>query len=179
MSLLKVFALIPGLVFTSPAVLAAPPQSVSNIFVLKQNEIGFEIERVSIEIGQTRVFMTGPNSDVIDIIFPPSLGRSAGLVMTEDPYMLVVSFKDDELRLESRSPDGSNSRQLPARRVDEVSLYDIRVNVTGKGMRAAFLITQNENAAPDIGPVANMFAGKVPEAILNKGYVVQTETYRR
>ena len=177
MSLLQVIALMPGLMMTTPA---APPDSVAavaNVFVLKQTKSGLDIESVPLEIDQTKVFITGPGSDVIDVIFPPSLGRSAGLAMPDDRRTLVVSYKDGELRLESRSPDGSESQKRPARRVAEISQYDIRVNVTGKGRRTAFLIAQNANVAPEIGPVANMFAGRVPDAVLNSGYVIQTETY--
>lgn len=158
-----------------PAVLAAQaePESAS-VFLLKRASSGFEIERVAIAPGGMKVFDTGDG--VIDLIFPPGPGQSAALVEHGDKRLLIVRHGGHELRVKVRSADGSE-RELPPRTIDDLRRYDIRVNVTGGGDRAAFLIECNETAHRDVGPVANLFAGRVPPAVLESGWVVQTDTY--
>lgn len=159
------------------ALLHAPSAALgdeTNFFVLKLVDGELVIEAVPLAVNETKIVRA--SSEVIDVIFPPGPGQSAGLTSPQDGEMLVLHNTGEELTIEVRSPDGS-TRELPARSLTDLPRYDVRVSVTGGGKRAAFLILQNETVRSDMGPVANMFAGRVPEAMLENAYVVQTETY--
>jgi len=147
----------------------------ANIFVLKRAGGELVVERVPVAVNEDKVIQA--SGEVIDLIFPPGPGQSAGLVSPGDKRTLTVRNTGEGLCVETRSPDGS-TRELPARALADLTKYDIRVNVTGGGGRAAFLILQNETVQTDVGPVANMFAGRLPAEMLENAYVVQTETYR-
>ncbi|MHC5024377.1 MAG: aspartyl protease family protein [Planctomycetota bacterium] len=154
----------------------------TNVFVLKRTPDGFIIEAVPVVAGTVQVFQCGDEREgagdgVVDVIFPPGPGRSAGLIDPADRHMLVVRHTGEALRIEAQAPDGSK-RQFPPRSIADLAAHDIRVNVTGGGDRAAFLIERNETVRRDVGPVANMFTGRVPPAMLEAAYVVETETYR-
>lgn len=161
------------------AALVAPPAALADaahLFLLKRAGDDVVLEKIAIAAGEVQVI--APSDKVIDLIFPPSPGQSAGLVTPGDGRTLVARHTGDTLRVELRSPDGSK-RELPPRAISDLKAQDIRVNVTGAGgrVRAAFLILGNREAGRDVGPVANMFAGRVPAAALANAYVVQTETY--
>ncbi len=168
---LTMTALLMNAVLCMPSVALG---EVTDVFVLKLVDGEFAVEAVPLAVNETRVFET--SNEIIDVIFPPGPGQSAGLKSPQDGETLVLRNTGEELRLEARSPDGS-TRGLPPRALTDLPRYDVRVSVTGGGKRAAFLILQNEIVRSDIGPVANMFAGRLPEAMLDNAYVVQTETY--
>jgi predicted aspartyl protease len=167
--------LVAALLVAALHVPSAALQGGTNIFVLKLVGQEFVIEAVPIAVNEVKVVQT--SEEVLDVIFPPGPGQSAGLASPGDGRALVARNTGQEMRIEVRSPDGS-TRELPARTLTDLAGYDVRVNVTGGRHRAAFLILQNETIQRDVGPVANMFSGRLPAEVLQSAYVVQTETYR-
>jgi len=149
-----------------------------HLFVLKRAGMELSLERIAIGPGEVQVIP--PSADIVDLVFPPGVGQSAGLLSPGDGRMFVARRAGDSLRVEVRASDGSK-RQLPTRAIADLAAEDIRVSVTGEGgrMRAAFLIEGDREARRDVGPVANMFAGRLPAEVLGRAFVVQTETYRR
>ncbi|MHC4947225.1 MAG: aspartyl protease family protein [Planctomycetota bacterium] len=155
------------------------PEDAANLFVLRRNADGLTVEVVPIAPDETTVLRcTGQGEGIIDLVFPPGPGQSAGIVTPGDGHTLVVRHAGDAIHVEARAADGS-TRALPPRPLDDLARHDIRVSVTGGGERAAFLIEGHRAVRRDVGPVANMFAGRVPAAMLEQAYVVQTETFRR
>jgi predicted aspartyl protease len=150
-------------------------EGAARLFILRSTEGILAVEAIDVGVNETEVLLA--SEDLVDVVFPAGPGQSAGLVTPGDGRTFVVQNTGQELRVEVRSSDGS-SRELPARPLDELVQHDVRLSVTGGGQRAAFLIIMNERVTADVGPVANMFAGRLPAAMLQDAYVVQTETYR-
>lgn len=169
---LSILAVLVALAFRGIA--AGQDPDSTNIFLLKRTLSGLEIDRQRIAAGEMKVIEAG--DEVIDLIFPPGRGQSAALVERGGGRLLTVRHTGDELRVKVRAADGSE-RELPARPIDELGRFDVRVSVTGGGDRAAFLIERNQTVRRDVGPAPNMFAGRVPDGVLKSGWVVQTETY--
>lgn len=167
--------LVAGLLSATLSGQGAAEEPKTNAFILKMTGEAFAIDAVQIAAGGIQAVQT--SDGVIGVIFPPGPGQSAALITPEEGRMLVIRNTGEELRVEERSADGS-SRELPPRSLDDLPKYDIRVSITGGGKRAAFLISQNRTVESDVGPVANMFSGRVPAETLAGGYVLQTETYR-
>ncbi|MGD2110112.1 MAG: aspartyl protease family protein [Phycisphaerae bacterium] len=153
--------------------------SICRVFVLKQSDRGIEIVREDIDGHEpvTGTFAVGRQSGVIDVIFPVGPGGSGGLVRLDEGGTLTVRCQDGEMQVTTETENGKTWAR-PARTLGDLALYDVRVSVTaGDGGRRAFLIEQNERvSADDVGPVINMFAGRVPLA--DGDYVICTDTYR-
>jgi len=157
---------------------SAPHADPVHLFVLKRAGMELSLERIAIGPGEVQVIP--PSADIVDLVFPPSVGQSAGLLSPGDGRTFVARRAGDSLRVEVRASDGSR-RRLPTRAIADLAAEDIRVSVTGDGgrVRAVFLIEGNKEARRDVGPVANMFSGRLPAEVLGRAFVVQTETYRR
>jgi predicted aspartyl protease len=174
MRCLCVFVLLLAALFDVPAAGAA---GSTNIFLLRQTDRGPVVDAVPIAPNETKVFRCNEGGEgPIDVIFPPSAGRSASLLQIGDGCTIVVRHTGTALQLESRAADGAG-REYPPREIEDLVRYDIRISVGGPGGRAAFVIEQNDRVRRDVGPVGNMFAGNLPPAMFDNAFIVQTDTY--
>ncbi|MHC5006082.1 MAG: aspartyl protease family protein [Planctomycetota bacterium] len=174
MKFLCLIALLLAAAFAMPA---EGDDGSTYIFLLKQTDQGPVIDAVPISANETKVIRCnegGPGP--IDVIFPPSAGRSASLLTIGDGAAIVVRHTGTTLQLESRAADGSK-REYPPREIEDLGRYDVRVSVSGPGHRAAFVIEQYDRVRRDVGPVSNMFAGSLPPAMFDNAFIVQTDTY--
>ena len=142
-----------------------------HLVVVKLTDGGLLVERMEVPAGHTVNLVSSAETGLVDVILPPSAGRSASLVRLAESRTLVIECAGGELRLSTEGPDG-RMVEYPARALDDLARYDIRVNVTGGGHRKAFLVSGYEQARPDDGPVANMFAGRLPFALGEQDFVV-------
>jgi len=151
--------------------------STCRIFVLKK--VGEDIQIKSMDLGtdpKTKTLVSDTESGIIDIILPVGPGGSGSLVQLSDGATMTVSCKGDQIQVVNHVK-GGKTWERPARELKDLARYDVRVSVTGADdTRKAFLILQNEKViADDVGPVMNMFAGRIP---LGEGdYVVCTDTF--
>ncbi|MHC4126646.1 MAG: aspartyl protease family protein [Planctomycetota bacterium] len=174
MRFLCLIALALAAAFAMPA---AGADASTNIFVLRQTDQGPVIDAVPIAANETKAFRCNEGGHgPLDIIFPPTAGRSASLLTIGDGATIIVRHTGTALQVESRAADGS-SREYPPREIEDLVRYDIRVNVNGPEHRAAFVIEQYERVRRDVGPVCNMFAGSLPPPMLAKAIIVETDTY--
>ncbi|MHC4786226.1 MAG: hypothetical protein ACYTE6_09690 [Planctomycetota bacterium] len=174
MRFLCLIALALAAAFAMPA---AGADASTNIFVLRQTDQGPVIDAVPIAANETKAFRCNEGGHgPLDIIFPPTAGRSASLLTIGDGATIIVRHTGTALQVESRAADGS-SREYPPREIEDLVRYDIRVNVNGPEHRAAFVIEQYERVRRDVGPVCNMFAGSLPPPMLAKAIIVETNTY--
>jgi predicted aspartyl protease len=158
-------------------VIAAGPDA-ARIWVLSDTDAGLVVDAVKLEPGEQRVFQSDPSTGMIDVILPPSHGTSASLARLHEARRIVVRYVDGRLHVEAQGEDGRR-HEYPSRSVEDLRGDDIRLSVTGNGRAAAFTISGYAQVSPDAGPVANMFAGKLPFELLDTDYVVQTETAAR
>jgi len=146
----------------------------AHLFVLQKTADGVEIERLTIAEDQMQVIVCGGESETIDIISPPMTGGSAGLAQGGRQRMVLARNRGGALELKERSDAGE--RDLPV--FADRGACDIRVSVvSAEGRMQAFLISRYQTVREDdIGPVVDIFAGKVP---MQPGdYVIGTDTYR-
>jgi predicted aspartyl protease len=101
-------------------------------------------------------------------------GGSVSLAQGARQRMVLARNREGTLELTERSEAGE--RQLPV--FDDRSVCDIRVSVvSAEGRLQAFLISRYEAVREDtIGPVVDIFAGKVP--LQPDDFVIGTDTYR-
>ncbi|MHC4080321.1 MAG: aspartyl protease family protein [Planctomycetota bacterium] len=159
------------------AVPAAGADGSTNIFLLRQTDRGPVVDAVPIAANEMKAFHCNHGGQgPIDVIFPPSAGRSASLIQIGDGCTIVVRHTGAALQVESRAADGSR-REYPPREIEDLARYDIRVNISGPEQRAAFVIEQYDRVRRDVGPVCNMFAGSLPPAMLANAIIVETDTY--
>lgn len=146
------------------------------VFVLKRVDDGFAIETVELAQNETKVFFANAETRIIDIILPVGRGGSGSLVRWSDEFKLTARCADGALKVSSIAP---NDRQWarPARKLTDLARYDVRVSVSAAdGTGQNFLIIQNRDVVVDeVGPVVDLFAGKVP---MSQGdHTLYTETY--
>jgi hypothetical protein len=145
------------------------------LYVVRETGDDVSVDVVTLADGETRVFVVGPGSDVIEVVWPLSPGKSGNLVRRGDGgYALVVTYADGRLSLRSKQPDGSE-RALPSIQPADVCGYNLRVNVVGgDGVKKAFRVSRCGEPAVDNGPVFDIFGGKLP--ISPGDYSVTIET---
>lgn len=160
-------------------VAADPPETATcPIFVLRHAPGGIVLETEQIPDGEVRVFPSNAGTGIIDIILPPGPGGSAGLERPADGRLIIARYADGRLTVTTRLPDGKEYAR-PARELADLRQFDVRVSVSAHdGSRTAFVIRGYNAVAPDdLGPVVDLFGGKVP---LSPGdYLVSTDTARR
>ena len=145
------------------------------VFLLKATPAGMVVEKVLLPEGQTLVFQCTPESGYVDVVLPVGPGGSANLAQTGAGRLLIARCQDGQIQVTERA--GEKEWQRPPRSARDLAEYDIRVCVTGADGRGwAFVISQYEEVTQDtIGPVVDLFAGRVP---LGPGdYVICTDTY--
>lgn len=162
---------------TSPAAEPATPATCP-LFILRQAESGLTIEMERLADGEVRVLQSNADTGIIDIILPPGPGGSAGLERLGDGRLLIARYAGGSLTVTTKLADGKDYAR-PPRELDDLREFDVRASVSGDGgVRAAFVILGYESVAQDeVGPVIDLFGGKVP---LSPGdYLVSTQTTRR
>lgn len=163
----------------SPAAPAAakPP---ARLFVLERVPGGVALRTDTLAAGRTAEYAADPARGVVDVVLPVGPGRSAALLRPGDTGVLVVRHGGDSLHVALRRPDGSTHAR-PARALADLAREETELSVTGgDGARGRFVIRGGAIARRDsTGPVANMFAGKLPFRLGDGDWVVQTETWRR
>ncbi len=132
----------------------------AHIFLLRESIFGVEIEKVEISDGEVRTF---DGEEIITIVIPLGIGQSGDLVKREmRSGSITVRSAGGELRISRKHADGKEM-EYPVVKVDDLSAYDVRVNIAGgDGLNRAFRIRRYEEAEEDDGPVIDMFAGMVP-----------------
>ncbi len=156
---------------------AAPP---APFFWVERVAGRLELRSGSLAPGATAELPCDPFAGVVDVVLPVGPGQSASLVRPGDRGTLVVSRRGDSLHVALRRPDGT-AHARPPRSLADLAREETRLSVTGgDGTRGAWVIRGGAVATPDTtGPVANMFAGKLPFRLAGGDWVVQTETWRR
>src|SRR5262245_1754135 len=158
----------------------AAAADVCPLFVIERQGARVAIVRDSLAEGEVRVFQRDLAAGTIDVVLPVGPGQSAGFLQPSDADRIVMRYAGGKLSGRAQRAGGS-SVDLATRALDELRRQDIRVSVSaGDGARAAFLISGYRTVAADTaGPTQNLFAGRLPEAMLKAGVVVLTDTYAR
>lgn len=159
------------------ALLAACAETrAEHVFILKRHGGTVLIEPMRIPADQTVSIGCNGETKIIDVILPVGPGGSGSLARLSDAHTVLVTHRDGALSVTMRGADGK-TWDRPARAIAELKQQDIRVSVTGHdGVRRAFLISGYETVQDEpVGPVIDMFAGRVP---MKEGdYVICTDTY--
>jgi len=150
------------------------------VFVIQRGPDAIRIVRESLDEGGVKVFQRDLRGGTIDVVLPFGPGESGNFVETSDAARIIVRCAGERVSGQVQRGDG-RTVDLPARDLGDLRRQDIRVSVTvGGGPRQAFLISGYETVTPDtVGPAQNLFAGRLPEALLRGGVVIQTDTYPR
>lgn len=142
--------------------LAAAPID-GHVFLLKRQGDTFEMERVAIPDGETRVIQSSNESGVIDIIMPVGPGGSGSIAQTGSPRMLIARNVGGELRVTAQDASGQK-HESPPRQMADLVRYDTRLSVIASdGARATFQVSKYTTVSRDsVGPVMDLFGGAVP-----------------
>lgn len=132
----------------------------AHIFLLRETFGRVEIEKVEIDDGDV---MTLDGEDVITVVIPLGIGQSGDLVSSDMRRgTITVRSTGGELHISKKHDDG-REMAYPVVKIEDLSAYDVRVNIAGgDGRKKAFRIRRYEEAEEDDGPVIDMFAGKIP-----------------
>lgn len=176
----RLIALLCSTLLTLSASAAHGAASPARLFLLVRDGHGVRVDADSISDGEVLVFPLRPDSEFVDLVLPVGPGRSAALVRPGDASAIVVRRRGNVLEVSTRMPNG-DMRPRPGRSMADLALEETRLCVTGgNGARASFVLTGAATCERDsVGPVANMFAGKLPFALKDGDWIVQTETWRR
>ncbi|MBE2218649.1 MAG: aspartyl protease family protein [Ignavibacteria bacterium] len=150
----------------------AQTSSVS-VFLLKKSDTGLEIEKISIAENETEVFVCGESEGCITLILPVSAGTSGDFVKAGNKSVMIARFTEGKLKISVQKPDGTQ-KELLSKTPEELSRFDIKVNVISTDVKKVFKISGYEKAeADDSSPVIDMFQGNIP---MNPGdYSITTE----
>ena len=146
-------------------------QSSVPVFLLKSVNSALEMEKVNIAEGETKIFMR--DGENITLILAVSTGMSGDFVKSDDKSILIARYKEGKLVISVQKQDGTQ-KELLSKTPDELSKYDIKVNVTSPSIKKVFVISGYDNISEDnSSPVIDMFQGKIP---MNEGdYSITTE----
>ncbi len=159
---------------------AEPSSSSCRFFVLKKAGKELTIESVTLPMKKgsaTKKYTCNERTGIIDIIMPVGAGGSGNVVKLSEPRKIIVSCNNNTIEITEHFAGGKEYKR-PSRPMDDLKRFDSRVSVTGaNGIRHAFFITQYNKVEPDpIGPVLDMFSGKISAS---KGdYILFTNTFR-
>lgn len=166
----------------APDVAGAAPRAerAARFFYVERVAGALHLRERTLAPGATAELAGDPFAGIVDVVLPAGPGQSASLVRPGDRGTFVVARRGDSLHVTLRRPDGT-SHARPARALADLAREETRLSVTGgDGLRGAWVIRDGAAATPDTaGPVANMFAGKLPFRLAGGDWVVQTETWRR
>ncbi len=142
------------------------------VFLLKNSDSGLEIEKIDIAENETQVFVCGTEG-FITVILPVSAGTSGDFVKAGTKSVMIARYTEGKLKISVQKPDGTQ-KELLTKTPEELSRFDIKVNVISIDVKKVFKISGYEKAeVDDNSPVIDMFQGKIP---LNPGdYSITTE----
>ncbi len=146
----------------------------ARVFALKESGQRVTLETIVVPEGETRMIACGGEAPYIDVIAPPAPGGSGRLAQSGLSRVIAARNVGGELHL-LENP-AKSQRRLPL--LENPHEYDIRVSVTSAtGGQYAYLISNWRDVDDDkVGPVIDMFAGRVP---MKPGdYVICTDTTR-
>ena len=172
----KTFSLVVAITLLAGTATAASPDTCP-VFVLKKAGPDFAIETVELADNETQVFTASEQTGIIDVIMPVGPGLSGSMSKWGDRALLIVRHADGKLQVTSRLAGGKEWKR-PARPLDELADYDVRVSVTAAdGTKASFLILQHKEVVREtVGPVVDVFGGKIPMSAGD--FTLCTDTYR-
>ncbi|MHC5111016.1 MAG: aspartyl protease family protein [Planctomycetota bacterium] len=161
--------------FTTAAETAAG--DTCRVFVLKRADQGYEIDAVDLAPNETKVFPSNRATGIVDVILTVAPGGSGSIPKWSEERLLVARCSDGELAVTNKLTNGEDWAR-PARKIDDLARYDVRVSVTGAdGVKRAFLIVENDRVfVEEVGPVVDMFGGKIPMS--DGDHILCTDTYR-
>lgn len=156
--------------------LVPPAEAAATRFhVVRRDGPRFRIEAIEVAEGRDRVLTCGRGGDYVDVIFPPSVGGSAALAQAAPPREIRLACRGGRPHVTVHF----GGRTYEMEPIDDPAGADCRVSLVGAdGTLQAFLLRGFATAEEDtVGPVADMFAGRVP---MQAGdVVVCTDTWRR
>ncbi len=143
--------------------------------LLMRTERGVDVVPVAITTAEPVTRTHRPEDGVLDVLVPVGHGGSGSLIQAGTVKDYVVECRDGAISVTAHGADGREFAR-PARRLADLAGDDIRVSVSGSGVKRAFLVLRNEEVvADDAGGTVDPFAGKVP--LGPRDYVVFTDTF--
>lgn len=169
---MRTILFLPGLVWFA----ATSTARGEHLFALRMAEGGVTIEKMALTDGQDLNLFCDSKGGVIDVIFPVGPGGSGSLARFTDERTITAKQSGKEISVLDRARSG-RQWQRPARSIDDLHNYDIRVSVIShEGLRKAFLIRGYKDVVADpVNLVVDLFAGKIPTQ--PGDYLIHTETY--
>jgi len=141
------------------------------------DELVIEPREVRTSGVEVAVLAADETTGIIDVILPVGPGGSGNMASLSDGRTLTIVCGQGKIKV----TDGAHGEgwTRPDRTIEDLALRDVRVSVTGgDGLSRAFLIERNERVVVDeVGPVVDLFAGKVP--LGPRDYSVFTDTERQ
>ncbi len=142
-------------------------------FLVKRHGTTLNVVRVEVPEGQSLTLR--PGVDVVAVVVPVSEGQSADLVRAQDGLQVTLAAGSDRLRV--RVKRGATEREVLDRPLAELQGLRVRVHATtGDGLRGRWRIEGWAQAAPEAGPVMNLFAGQIPLGPQDAVLTTQVET---
>lgn len=147
----------------------------ARVFVLKKAGNDVALEAVVLRDGETKEFAHA-NGD-ITVVFPQSAGRAGDFIRLSMGFRFRVQLSQGAVSVKLIQPSGAE-RVLANLTSADMRKYDVRLNVTAKTLRRAFVIRAAESIVQDsIAPVTDMFRGQIP--FMGEDYALTIETLQR
>jgi len=136
-------------------------QTVS-VFLIKSVKNTLSIEKIDLTENEVQVFPRGGSSENISLVIPVSEGVSGDFAKASDKSVMIARNKSGSLVISVQKADGTQ-KELISKSAEELSKYDIRVNITGLSQKKVFSIKEYETITEDTNsPVIDMFKGQIP-----------------
>ncbi len=142
--------------------------------LLMHRDDGVFVEPVVVTSAQRVTRTHRPEDGVLDVLVPVGPGGSGSLIKAGSVESFTVECADGAITVTALGVDGRKFAR-PSRTLDDLAQYDVRVSVSGGGVKRAFLLLRNEEVvSDDAGGIVDPFSGKLP---LGAGdFVVFTDT---
>lgn len=144
--------------------LALPlPQDSAPVFVLMEGAEGLVVEPLSLVEGEPLTLVSSAATGLVDVVLPPGPGGSGSIVDLRQERTLELLFAEGALHVTERNAAGQ-VWERPAQELAALAGRDTRVCVTdAAGAGRSFVIHGWAEAfEDDIGPVFDVFAGRIP-----------------
>ncbi len=151
-------------------------KDLCNFFLVKQTGEKASIERVTIEENRVKVFN---DPDIITFILPVSPGKAGDLIQEKNRNgAITVQFRGGKLYVKSKFKDGREYKQ-PLIDINDLKKYSIRVSITGgNGFKKAYRIENYNELYEDMGPVLDIFAGRIPLGKKDFSITIETDVVK-